>query len=125
MATDLTRRLTRDELAQFLPSLKLIKAFETLISQVSEITPDELTRLNAEILSSQLGVFGSQPQRQRDVRVGEGLLSVRDAAGVTISVDLGNLIAAVIAFMPRPTPAPPPPRPDDANFIIAGRVFGR
>lgn len=37
-----TQRLTRDKLAQFLPTHELIKAFENLSADVSETLPDAI-----------------------------------------------------------------------------------
>ena len=41
-----TRRITRDKLAQFLPSHELIKAFEDMSSDVSTTIPDAIAEVN-------------------------------------------------------------------------------
>lgn len=118
------RGITRDKLASFLPSLELIKAFERLNEQAMILTPDEITRINTEILATQLGVFAPKPTQPMAVRAGDGLTLERDAAGVTISADLAQIITAVSAFLPRVSPSHIQD-PADENTVIAGRVFGR
>jgi hypothetical protein len=59
MAT--TRRgVTREELAQFLPSHKLIKAFENLTEGVTVVLPTELDAIRAQVEEAALAAGAAQ-----------------------------------------------------------------
>lgn len=66
-----------------------------------------------------LSVFEQRLPRQNEIRNGDGLLIERDAAGPILSIDLHF----VATFLRRESPQQF--RPDDANAVIASKVFNR
>lgn len=58
-----------------------------------------------------------------NVRQGDGIQVASDAGGYVVAVDMAHLVNAIKAFLPRPSP--PATMPDDAQMILAGRIFGR
>lgn len=58
MAVEVTdpdsRPIPRKELAQFLPSLRLVKAFEAMQKATTELLPDQVATINASIEEVQL-----------------------------------------------------------------------
>lgn len=122
-------RLTRNQLAQFLPNHELIKAFESMDTLVSTDLPLQVAQAQAtanaalELSTADvLGVFDKRPQ-VISVRAGDGIQVTPDIAGFVVTVDLHFLINAVRAFLPRQLP--PAPGPDDTQVILASKIFGR
>lgn len=68
-----------------------------------------------------IGVFGRRPAAPLDVRPGDLIQVMRDAAGYVVGVDLGQLAVAVTMLMPKPTNTPC----DEAQSILAARTFNR
>lgn len=125
----MTTRLTRQELASFLGNHRLIKAFETIDEAVANNLPDpggsvQLTADAAlELATAQrLGIF-SPRQQLISLRAGDGIQVTPDAAGFTVTVDLGFLVSALRAYLPRSTP--PVPAANDSQAILANKIFGR
>lgn len=103
MSSIVTRRVTRDKLAAAVKVHELVKLLENLTQDVTEtlpgITDDTLSRID----SLALGVFGKRNPIPPSVRTGDFITLTPDAAGYTLGLNLGQLLAAIKAFSPKPS----------------------
>lgn len=85
---------------------------------------DGLTNAQLEALATsfRLGVFEKPSKRDKTVKAGQFVTVTQDAGGYTVSVDSAGLFASILPFLPRSQQIKQ--RPNDAQAIIAGRVFG-
>ena len=88
---------------------RVLRAFENLFQDVVVNIPD--------------AVDNGSPSTTT-VQPGTGINVTPNVDGVQLSVDLPTLVSAVSTFLPRYARTPPP-APDDANEVIAARVFAR
>lgn len=100
-----TRLITRDKLAQFLPSHELIKAFENMSQDVAETIPDAIESASVDTGTVLASVAFARPV----------------AAPPAAPADSGQVLAAK-AFA---RPAQQPKVPDDtSSLILASQIFG-
>lgn len=129
-----TTQINRTKLARLAGGdHELIKFFENLALDVTQTIPgatDAVVRIATE--ASSVAQAGVQLARMAlaasmlDVRQGFGIGVVRDASGVTISVESERLIAGILPYLPRPAaPVPAPIAWNDAQNVLAQRIFGR
>lgn len=105
------------------PSADFVRQWELLFKRVGEYEALSNTELESIARADQLGVFASRPAQALSVKQGSGPLSItQDITGFTVSIDMDQIIGAVRTFMPRQE-AVKQPVPDDANWVIANRVF--
>jgi hypothetical protein len=104
-----TRPITRDKLAQFLPSFELIKAFEAMTQDITETLPDAIAQGSEEVTT----VLSAEVFRHRDP-----VPSPLQQQPVDASTAL-----SLMAFSPRPQAAPLS-RDDDMSRLIANQIFG-
>ena len=143
-----TQRITRDQIAAAVGNNpRFIKLIELLTQDLSSALPAAIASLSSSIDGVELGVLGNRPSVERDVRPGFGILVDQDAAGYALRVDLQSLLLAVdSARLHREqaldvragsnvtivrdaagfivSSSGGSGSPDDANTVIAGRVFG-
>jgi hypothetical protein len=123
-------RLTRSQLALFLPTLELIKGFEAIDLASRQTNPEGIAAAQATADSAlelataeRLGIFDQRQQRTISIQAGDGIQVTPDALGYTVTVDLLFLVNALRAFLPKPQPLPPPA--NDSQAILANKIFGR
>lgn len=123
-------RLTRKQLALFLPTLELIKGFESIDLAARETNPDGIAAAQATAdnalglaTAQTLGVFEPRQPMAISIRQGEGIQVMPDALGYTVTIDLAYLIHALQVFLPKAQPAAP--AANDSQAILANKIFGR
>lgn len=105
------------------PSADFVRQWDLLFKRVGEYQALSNTELEALSRAEKLGVFGPRAAQPLMVKQGSGPLSItQDITGFTVSIDMDQIIGAVRAFMPRQE-AIKQPVPNDANWVIANRVF--
>lgn len=120
--------LNRDDLAEFLPNLRSIKAFENLQKALSGTIPDAINGAPTDVntlLPSR--AFGQPPlPRAPDVRGDQYVDVTRDALGYQIALVPERLIVAILPFIPRQAAASTSATAPtvDANLILATQIFG-
>ena len=69
-----------------------------------------------------LGVFERPQPKTQSVRPGDFIDISQDVGGYTVSLRVGDVIGALIPFLPRQKPADQRPV-NDASQILSNRVF--
>jgi hypothetical protein len=100
-----TKRITRDKLAQFLPSHELIKAFENLSEDVAETLPDAISGAAVDAGSVIASMSFTRPIATPPAPDG----------------DAGQVIAGAAFARQVQQPAAPD---DTASQILATQIFG-
>lgn len=130
-----TKKLTRDKLAKFLPNHESIKAFEDVVSDVSETLPDAiggLTESADTVISGEVFRRRSDPPPVPGGASDAGQIlaveafrrrSPQAAAVAQDGSDLGQVLA-IETFRRRAQPAPVVGAESDASAILATQVFG-
>lgn len=109
---------------EVVPSPEFLREYDILWKRVGEYEALTNTELEALTRAEKLGVFGNRQEQRLTVKKGTGPLTVtQDITGFTVSIDMDQIIGAVRSFMPRQEVVKPP-RPNDANWVIANRIFG-
>ena len=109
-----------------LPSVDLLRYLNKLFKIVGGFQADTNYQLaqNVRSLTDAVGlhVFERPQQRPQDVRPSQFIDISQDAGGYTVSLRVGDVIGAVMPFIPRHKPVDQRPV-DDAGQILANRVF--
>lgn len=105
------------------PSADFVRQWDLLFKRVGKYEALSNTELEALSRAEKLGVFSPRTVSPLSVKQGSGPLSItQDITGFTVSIDMDQIIGAVRAFMPRQE-AIKQPVPNDADWVIANRVF--
>ena len=123
-------QINRELLSTIFRSPDAVRAYEELQRRLAT-TPDDVDSVTVLAADAQFrSAAALQRSSQalalasRSVRAGFGLAATADAAGVTFDVSPESLILALLPFLPRP-PAPiMPVAVNDAQHILANRIFG-
>jgi|GEM_PF-5439871 len=109
-----------------LPSVDLLQYLNKLFKVVGGYQADTNYQLaqNVRSLTDAVGlhVFERPQQRPKDVRPGDFIDITEDVGGYTVSLRVGDVIGAVIPFLPRHKSVDQRPV-NDASQILATRVF--
>lgn len=103
----ISKRFQRSDLAQFLPTPRLIKEFDAISADVTETLPDAIAGVGADA-DTILAAVAFQPRPPQ-----------MPIAGAESS----SSILAAGAFQAR-TPQPPQVTEDATSRILAGQIFG-
>lgn len=109
-----------------LPSVDLLQFLNKLFKVVGGYQATSAYQLSQNLQSLTdsvgLGVFERPQPKPQVVRQGEFIDITQDVGGYTVSVRLGDVIGAVLPFLPRQKPVDQRPV-DDASQILSNRVF--
>ena len=109
-----------------LPSVDLLQFLNKLFKVVGgyQATTSYQLAQNLQSLTDAvgLGVFERPQPKPQVVRQGEFIDITQDVGGYTVSLRFGDVIGAVIPFLPRQKPVDQRPV-DDASQILSNRVF--
>ena len=109
-----------------LPSVDLLQFLNKLFKVVGGYQATSAYQLSQNLQSLTdsvgLGVFERPQPKPQVVRQGEFIDITQDVGGYTVSLRLGDVIGAVIPFLPRQKPVDQRPV-DDASQILSNRVF--
>lgn len=109
-----------------LPSVDLLQFLNKLFKVVGGYQATSAYQLSQNLQSLTdavgLGVFERSQQSPKSVRPGDFIDITQDVGGYTVSLRLGDVIGAVIPFLPRQKPVDQRPV-DDASQILSTRVF--
>ena len=109
-----------------LPSVDLLQFLNKLFKVVGGYQATSAYQLSQNLQSLTdavgLGVFERSQQSPKSVRPGDFIDITQDVGGYTVSLRLGDVIGAVIPFLPRQKPVDQRPA-DDASQILSNRVF--
>ncbi len=109
-----------------LPSVDLLQFLNKLFKVVGGYQATSAYQLSQNLQSLTdsvgLGVFERPQPKPQVVRQGEFIDITQDVGGYTVSLRLGDVIGAVIPFLPRQKPVGQRPV-DDASQILSNRVF--
>ena len=109
-----------------LPSVDLVQFLnkvQKIVGGVDASTNYQLSQ-NLQALTDAvgLGVFERPQQSPKSVRPGDFIDITQDVGGYTVSLRVGDVIGAVLPFLPHQKPVDQRPV-DDASQIISNRVF--
>ena len=109
-----------------LPSVDLLQFLNKLFKVVGgyQATTSYQLAQNLQSLTDAvgLGVFERSQQSPKSVRPGDFIDITQDVGGYTVSLRLGDVVGAVLPFIPRQKPVDQRPV-DDASQILSNRVF--
>ena len=109
-----------------MPSVDLLQFLNKLFKVVGGYQATSAYQLSQNLQSLTdsvgLGVFERPQPKPQVVRQGEFIDITQDVGGYTVSLRLGDVIGAVIPFLPRQKPVDQRPV-DDASQILSNRVF--
>ena len=109
-----------------LPSVDLLQFLNKLFKVVGgyQATTSYQLAQNLQSLTDAvgLGVFERPQQSPKSVRPGDFIDITQDVGGYTVSLRVGDVIGAVLPFLPHQKPVDQRPV-DDASQIISNRVF--
>lgn len=109
-----------------LPSVDLVQFLnkvQKIVGGVDASTNYQLAQnLKALTDAVGLGVFERSQQSPKSVRPGDFIDISQDVGGYTVSLRLGEVVGAVLPFLPRQKPVDQRPV-DDASQILSNRVF--
>lgn len=118
------RKLSRDKLAQFLPSAELIRAFEEQQRLIADDIPASIAQASANAATAAAAASAASEAAAQALEIGQfaadhidkpqRTLSVRAGSGVTVSRDARGYVVSASGGLPV----------DDENTVIAGRFFG-
>ena len=109
-----------------LPSVDLIQFLNKLFKVVGGYQASDSYQLSQNLQSLTdavgMGVFERPQSRPQAVRPGDFIDISQDVGGYTVSLRLGEVVGAVLPFLPRQKPVDQRPV-DDASQILSNRVF--
>ena len=109
-----------------MPSVDLLQFLNKLFKVVGgyQATSSYQLSQNLQALTDAvgLGVFERPQQSPKSVRPGDFIDITQDVGGYTVSLRVGDVIGAVLPFLPHQKPVDQRPV-DDASQIISNRVF--
>lgn len=119
-------RVPIDQDGKVLPSADLLRFLDKIFKVVGgyQATTNYQIVQNLQSLTDAVGlhVFERPQPNPKTVRPGQFIDISQDVGGYTVSLRLGDVIGAVLPFIPRAQP--PKQRPvNDASQILATRVF--
>lgn len=117
-------KLNRDDLAEFLPNLRSIKAFENLQKAISQTIPDAVNATPEDqntVLAGQ--AFSPRPPRAAEVRGDQYIDVTRDALGFQLALVPERLVVSLLPYIPRQAPASTTASAS-ADLILATQIFG-
>ena len=109
-----------------MPSVDLIQFLNKLFKVVGGYQASDSYQLSQNLQSLTdavgMGVFERPQSRPQAVRPGDFIDISQDVGGYTVSLRLGEVVGAVLPFLPRQKPVDQRPV-DDASQILSNRVF--
>lgn len=105
-----------------LPSREWYRWAFDITQRVGGVSAPDLPTSTAIAQQALSRVMTLVPAEGKDVRPGDFTTVLTDAAGYVVDINLPSIVNAVRAYT---RPDPYKPVPDDAQLIVAARVFGR
>lgn len=124
MSEVVTRRVTRDKLAAVFKSHELVKLVESLTQDVTQTLPDRSDAAQAAADAAQDAANAARDDAAAAQADADAAQNAADTAQATATAAMERADALSLGIFLRPAPPAPPAIPaNDAQAILANRVF--